>query len=127
MTFAGVIETHLEYFLGTDRNYMFTVYTSDAKTTIRDVTGYTTEFMVKRRKTDADSSALLTLSGTVSGTFNASPSVNTQVITVTLVDTATDTEIVEGLAHWELKRTDAGAEAPLAFGTITFKRAVHVA
>lgn len=126
MSFDGVIETALSYFLGTDKAYDFTVYTSEAKTTCRDVTGYTTNFMVKRNKSDSDASALLTAGGTVSGTFNASPSVNTQKITVTLVDTDTDTEIAEGLAYWELKRTDAGAEAVLAFGTMTLRRAVHV-
>lgn len=127
MTFDGVIQTGLEYWLGTDKDYEFTVYTSSAKTTIRDVTGYTTSFMVKRETEDADLSALITASGTVSGTFNASPSVNTQVITVSLVDTDTDTEITPGLAYWELKRTDSGQEAVLAFGTINLRRAVHIA
>lgn len=126
MTFDGVIETALEYWLGTDKAFEFTVYTSSAKTTIRNVTGYTTSFKVKRRRSDADADALLSASGSVSGAFNASPGTNTQKITVTVNDEDTDTEIEDGLAYWELKRTDAGSEAVLAFGTINLRRAVHV-
>lgn len=125
MGFSGLIETALEYFLGTDKAVDFTVYTSSAKTAIRDVTGYATNFMVKRRMSDTDATALISLSGTVSGTFNAAPAVNTQKITVTLVDTDTDLEIAPGVAYWELKRTDAGFEDVLAYGTIDLRRAVH--
>lgn len=125
-TFDDVIETGLQYWLGTDKAYAFTVYTSSAVTAIRDVTGYTTQFMVKRNVDDADVDALITASGTVSGTFNAVPGTNTQKITVTVADDTTDTEVSPGLAYWELKRTDAGSEAVLAFGTIELRRAVHV-
>jgi hypothetical protein len=126
MGFAGLIETSLEYFLGTDRAFDFTVYTSSAKAAIRDVTGYTTNLMVKRHIDDADADALLTASGTVSGTFNSAPGTNTQKISCTLSSSNTDTEIAPGLAHWELKRMDAGAEDVLAYGTIELRRAVHV-
>lgn len=126
MAFDDVIETALEYWLGTDKNFEFTIYTSSAQTTIREVTGYTTSFVVKRRPDDADADALMTLSGTVSGTFNASPGTNTQKITVTIADDATDAEIPPGVAYWSLKRTDAGSERVLAFGTINLRRAVHV-
>jgi len=127
MNFDGIIETALQYWLGSDKALEFTVYTTAAKTAIRDATGYTTSFKVKRNVEDTDLAALITASGTVSGTFNASPTVNTQKITVTLVDTDSDTEIAPGLAYWELKRTDAGLEAPLAFGTINLRRGVHIA
>ena len=127
MGFDGLIETGLQYWLGTDKSFDFTVYTTSAKTVIRDVTGYTTSFKVKRSVDDPDIDALISASGTVSGTFNAVPTTNTQKVTVTLVDTDTDTEITPGIAHWELKRTDAGAEALLAYGTIDLRRAVHIA
>ena len=126
MAFDDLIETALAYFLGTDKVYDFLVYTSSAKTAHRDVTGYTTSFMVKRRRTDADLAAILTKAGVVSGTFNASPALNTQKISVTLVDDETDTEIAPGVAYWELKRTNSGSEDVLAFGTIELRRAVHV-
>lgn len=126
MGFDGLIETALEYWLGTDKAWDFTVYTSAGKTTIRDVTGYNTSFKVKRALSDADGSALISATGVVSGTFNANPAVNTQKITVTLVDTDTDTEVNPGSAFWELKRTDANFETPLAYGSIDLRRAVHV-
>lgn len=127
MPFDSVIETRLQYWLGTDKAFDFTTYTTSAKTVIREVTGYTTSFMVKRNIGDADASALITRSGTVSGSFNSAPASNTQKITVTLVDTDTDTEIAPGVAYWELKRTDNGSEAVLAFGMIDLKRGVHIA
>lgn len=125
-TFDGVIETDLEYWLGTDKLYDFYVYTTSAKTAIRDSTGYTTSFIVKRRVQDDDADALIAESGVVSGTFNADPAINTQKITVTIDDDDTDTEVDPGDAHWELKRTNTGSEVVLAFGTITLRRALHV-
>lgn len=127
MSFAGIPETPIEYWLGTDRALDFTVYTSLGLSTIRDVTGYTTNFMVKTTPDDPDAAALLSIDGVVSGTFNANPSVNTQKITVTIPDDATDTELQPIRAHWELKRTDAGQETPLAYGRIQLRRAVHIA
>jgi hypothetical protein len=126
MGFDGIIETGLSYWLGSDKSWDFTVYTTDQKTVVRNVTGYTTSFKVKRNVEDADAAALITAAGVVSGTFNASPALNTQIVTVTLADTDTDTEIEPGLAYWELKRTNDGSEAPLAYGTIELRRAVHV-
>lgn len=126
MAFNGLIETPIYYFLGTDWVFDFTVYTTAQKTAIRDVSGYATNFMVKRFESDPDASALITATGTVSGSFNASPALNTQKISVTLVDTDTDTEITPGMASWELKRIDAGAEAVLAYGTMELRRAIHI-
>src|SRR5262245_21667791 len=126
MGFDGVIETALSYWLGTDKAFDFTIYTSAAKTTIRDVTGYNTNFMVKRNIDDADGAALITVAGTVSGTFNANPALNAQKIRATLVDTDTDTEIQPGVGHWELKRTDAGLEEVMGYGSMDLRRAVHV-
>ena len=128
-------ETPLEYWLGSDQDVDFTIYavfqrflvdgTDHANNTIRDITGYTLSFMVKRQKRHLDGSALITKTATVSGAFNSAPGTNTQKATVTLVDTETDTEIVPGLAFWELRRTDAGAEGVLAYGTIDLKRGVQ--
>ena len=85
--------------------------------------------MVKRAPTQADSEAVLTLTSgageiAVSGVFNADPDTNLQVVTVTVEDTDTD-DISPGTYHWELKRTDAGFETPLGYGTIAMKRGVH--
>lgn len=122
----GLITTPLVYYLGTDWGYEFTVYTSNARTTCRDVTGYTTNFIIKRSLSDVDASALLSLDGTVTGTFNSDPHANTQRVVVLIADTDTDTEITPGVAYWELKRTDDGSEEVLGRGEISLRRAAHI-
>jgi len=121
----GLLTTPLVYYLGTDHSWEFTVYTSNARTVCRDVTGYTTSFMVKSTIDDADGAALLTLEGDVAGNFTAAPHTNNQRITVTVSSDDTDTEISPQTAFWELKRTDAGFEEILAKGDISLRRAVH--
>lgn len=122
------LETTLDYDLGTDQDYAFTVYTSDAQTAIREITGWALSFLVKRRATDADGDALVTKttgSGiSISGTYNSAPATNTQKATVSIADTDTDS-LPAGVYRWELKRTDAGSEARIAYGAITFNQTVH--
>jgi hypothetical protein len=122
------IESELEYDLGTDQAYDVTVYTSEAKTTVREITGWALSFLVKRKQTDADVAALVTKTTgagiAISGVFNGTPASNTQVATVTIADTDTDS-LNEGIYRWELKRTDAGSEARVAYGTISFNQTVH--
>jgi hypothetical protein len=129
------IETALKYDIGTDQAYDFTVYTSDAKTVCRDITGWAMSFMVKRKATDADGSALVTKTTgagiVISGSFDSDPSANTQVARVTINDTDADgslpdtTAVPAGIYRHELKRTDAGSEARAAYGTIAFNQTVH--
>ena len=52
------------------------------------------------------------------------PATNTQVATVTILDTETS-PLPEVLAQYELKRMDAGFETVLAYGTLELVRAVH--
>ena len=105
-------------FQGTDFTYPFTIK-NGAETACIDITGWALSWMVKRNKSDADLSAVLSkttvLGIVISGSFNATPSVNTQVATVTVDDTDT-IAIPEGQYWHELKRTDAGLETVLAFG-----------
>lgn len=126
-TFDGVPITAIEYFLGKDKRYAFHIYTDEHQTTSQDVTGIATNFMVKRRLSDADVDAIMSLGGSVSGTFSATPSANLQRVYVLVEDTNTDTEIPPGVYYWELIRTDAAAEVVLAFGPFTAKQAVHIA
>ena len=102
-TFDGILETGLEYFLGTDKTYDFVTYTSSDKTTVRDVTGYTMNFMVKLKQNDADVDAVLSLAGAVSGVFDADPAVNEQKTTVIINDESTDTEIAPEIEPPSLK------------------------
>jgi hypothetical protein len=105
-------------FQGEDHTFVFTILT-EAETAAIDITGWTLSWMVKRNKSDADLSALLsktTAAGIViSGVFNSAPATNTQIATVTVDDTDT-TAIPEGLYHHELKRMDAGFETVLGYG-----------
>lgn len=123
------LETALEYDIGTDQSYEFTAYTSSAQTTIREITGWALSFLVKRKATDADVDAVITKTTAgggivISGTFNATPASNTQKATVSIADTDTDS-LTAGVYRWELKRTDAGSEARIAYGTIVLNQTVH--
>lgn len=122
------IKTALSLDIGTDQAYDVTVYTSEAATTVREITGWALSFMIKRKATDADGSALVTKTTgdgiSISGTFNADPDTNTQKATVSVADTDTD-GLTPGVCHWELKRTDAGSEARIAYGPLTLNRTLH--
>jgi hypothetical protein len=119
--------TNLRLFLGEDHQFVFTTLNA-AETLAVDITGWTLSWMIKRYTSDADLSALLektTAAGiAISGVFNSVPATNTQVATVTILDTETS-PLPEVLAQYELKRMDAGFETVLAYGTLELVRAVH--
>ena len=116
--------TDFSLFLGEDRRLSFHILSASGDTA-EDITGWSNSFMVKRGLEDLDGDALITnTSGVVSGVFNSDPDVNAQRFVVTIADTDTDT-LDPGPAYWELKRTTAGYETTLAYGTLTFKRGVH--
>lgn len=127
MSFDSAPEGTVEYFLGTDRQYDFVIYTSEDQTECRDVTGYETTLMVKRRVYDDDVDALIDVNGVVSGVFNADPAVNTQKISVTVTKDMTDDGIDPSLAHWAIKRTNSGAGTVLRFGIWHFKQSAVLA
>lgn len=122
------IETALEYDLGTDQAFDFTVYTTEAAAVVREITGWALSFVVKRKGTDADLIALVTKTTSsgiaIAGVFDAAPGTNTQKATVSIADADTDS-LSAGTYRWELKRTDAGSEARIAFGTIVFNQTLH--
>lgn len=124
--FDGAKETALQYFIGTDKRYVFTTYTDLTEAVVSEVTGYGTAFTIKRRVNDADGAALFTATGEVTGAFNANPSVNTQIITVS-IDEADMEDVSSGVAHWSLRRTDDGSKAVMAYGTIELRKPVQVA
>ena len=121
-------ETRAELWIGADHQFIFTILNDDEDAAV-DITGWALSWMVKRHARDADASKLLQMTtalGTIviSGTYAAAPEANTQVATVTVADTDTDA-IAPGLYQYELKRTDATLEAPLAYGAILFRQGVH--
>lgn len=121
-------ETSDELFLGTDLTRTFHIK-NEAEDTSINITGFALSWMVKRYKSDADASAILTKTTggshiVIAGTFNGTPTSNAQRATLTLADTDTAT-LNPGLYHWELKRTDDGSETVYAYGKMEFIQGVH--
>lgn len=120
-------ETAITQFIGVDVSYRFTALNL-AETAAVDMTGWSLSFMVKKSKghLDADAKFSRTTSAgiTISGTYNSDPAVNTQVATVSVEDSHTDA-LTPGTYYYELKRTGAGVEAVIAYGTFTLERGVH--
>lgn len=116
--------------IGTDYSYPFQVTDGGTPAVALNITGWTLNFMVKKKLSNADSEAIITkttdVAGgiVVSGTFNATPAQNTQVAIVTLEDTDTDS-LKEGVYPYELKRMDPGFEHVINAGNIELKRSVH--
>lgn len=121
-------ETAIELWRATDFSYEYTIKNA-AESQCINISGWALSWMIKRRKSDLDASALLVKTTAVggiaiAGVFNVDPALNAQVATVTIADTDTTT-IAEGLHYWELKRTDDGFETVLAYGRIDLRRPVH--
>jgi hypothetical protein len=110
------------WFIGEDKILPITVYRDAAHSATQDITGWTLSWMLKRRSSDADASALLTKTTTTGGTVLTTPL--SGLCTVTIADTDTDA-LNPGSYHHELKRTDAGFETVLTHGTVLLKRALH--
>lgn len=119
--------TKVTMFLGEDRSFVFTIMNA-GETACLDITGWTLSFMVKRKADDPDADALITAttSGQISiaGTYHADPETNAQAATVTLF-TGDTTSAPAMEAVYELKRTNLGFEAVLAYGPFLLKRGVH--
>lgn len=113
--------------IGEDLTFPYTILNA-TETTAIDITGWALSWMVKRAAADPDGAAILTKTTSagivISGVFNAAPATNTQVATVTVADTDTE-PLSPGPYVYELKRTDAGAETTLAYGTLTLLQRVH--
>jgi hypothetical protein len=112
---------------GTDHRLEFVV-TDTAGTAVVDASSWSLSWMMKASVHLSDAQAALTKTTSsgiaVTGVYNADPDVNTQVVTVSIVDTDTDT-IVPRLYLHELKRMDAGFEAVLATGRLSLIQSVH--
>lgn len=121
-------ETPIEIFLGTDVLLEYTILDSDEDAAV-EITGWALSFMIKPTRITLDADALVTKTTagatiTISGTYNADPDTNTQVATVSILDTNTSTLDPQN-AWWELKRTDDGFETVLAYGRVNLIRSVH--
>lgn len=118
------------FFTGEDKQLTCTVY--QAGTTLdqaeagtgtpQNITGWALSWMLKKRQTDTDAAAKVTKTtagGTISMTTPGSG-----VCEVGISDTDIDA-LPAGLYWHELKRTDAGSETVLIYGTFVLKQALH--
>lgn len=105
-------------FVGEDKSLVFTVV--DTAGVAVNITGWTLSWTLKRRATDA--AALITKTTGGGGIALTTPV--SGICTVTIEDTDTDPLGPLSGVH-ELKRTNAGSEAVLSYGTLELKRALH--
>ncbi len=117
-------DTAVTMFVGEDRLLEMHVKNLAEDTSI-NVSGWTIAFLLKRKLSNADASALITKTAAVAGTFNSDPDTNTQRATVTIED-SDNVSLTPGLCFWEMKRTDAGFETVLGYGRFNLRRGVHV-
>lgn len=106
-------------FVGADHSVVYT----DSDDPPTDMSGWTVVLDI--RKEDTSSASLLSKTGTVSGSYNADPDLNTQKVTFTLSDddlAATIFTKDDATLRYSIKRTDAGAEQPLRYGDCTIVR-----
>ena len=109
-----------EWFIGEDKTLTVTIYQSD-ETTPQNVTGWAVSFMLKRKRTDTDANALITKT-TADDVALTTP--GSGVITVSIADD--DTSDLRADTYWyEIKRTDAGFETVLTYGSVELLQAVH--
>ena len=101
-------------FVGEDKTVRFEVLDTDDVPV--NIASWTIAMIVHSKLGDV----LLTKSATVSGTHNATRSVNTQRASVTLTDT--ELQIPPGTHLYSCKRTDDGSEAVLAYGDFIVER-----
>lgn len=95
-------------------------YTTNA---LVDVSGWTVVFDVRLR--DNATTALITKTCTVSGSYNATESLNTQYVTAALADTDTKTMSAPKTYRYSLKRTDTGLEDVLRAGDFVLEKATQ--
>lgn len=109
-----------DFFIGEDKSLVFTV--TDAAGDALNISGWSLSWMVKRRRADADGSALI-VKTTDDDIALTTP--GDGVCTVLVADTDTDAMLPGTLYYHELKRTDAGFETVLAYGELTLRPSVH--
>lgn len=114
------------WFRGEDKRLQFVVYADATLAACVDVSGFAMSWQLALTPGSDPLVTKTTVSGiTVSGIFNADPTLNAQVVEVAIADTDTDGLTVQQLWH-ELKRTDAGLEGVLVHGKAAILPPVHL-
>lgn len=135
MAYERNITAEDQVFYDTDRLLRYAVYQGNptaaqilANTALpQDVTSWDLSWVLRKKVNSVDPPLIEKMVGAgivISGTFNASASLNTQRVEVTLEDTDTydpagspTVQIKAGSYFYALKRTDDGEETILAYGT----------
>lgn len=119
-----------QYFTAEDKSLRIVIYqdpidplTGTHTGPVQNITGWTLSWMVKRRKTHADLSALITKTTGGGGISITNGPAGELVIGV---DDADIDDIVAGQLYWhELKRMDSGVLTVLVQGTFMLNQALH--
>jgi len=124
MALEQTISPDDHWFLGEDKELVFTIYTDDTKTACLDVTGYALQWTLCKREGAA---ALITKATggngiTIAGVYNADPALNLQRVTVTILKTDTD-PFLPGAYRQRLRRTDTGFATVFTFGDVALGHA----
>ena len=99
------------------------IYEADGVTP-QDITGWSFDFLLKKRSTDADAAAILHKS-TADGSIVVTDAVLGVIeFTVSALDTAT---VAPGTYVFEIKRTDVDAETILKRGSCALLASLHLA
>lgn len=110
------------FFTNADKIIVFQVKQVD-EVTAQAIGGWALSWMLKRRATDADASALITKT-TGAGTVTITDGPN-GVCQIAVTDENT-AAITAGFYVHELKRTDVGSETPLCEGTVVLRQSKHI-
>lgn len=137
------VTTSDKFFLGEDKVIDLTIFGQDGVTPI-DLAAMPLEWSLKKKDKDPDPGIVakaITAGGvstgiTIIGVFNVIPATNTQKLRITFASADTDPDVTSvlptpytlkaGVAYrHSVKRTDAGNEAILTYGSITFLQATE--
>lgn len=111
------------WFIGEDKILKYAIYALDGVTP-ENITGWDLRFDV--RKKDSSPTAVLTKTSgagiTITGTYDVSPSINTQRVEISIADTDTN-DLKPFTYRYSLKRMNDTGEAILAFGNLVLRQA----
>lgn len=106
-------------FVGADHQVVYT----DEDAVPTDMTGWTVKLDIRRR--DTDTTALVSATGTVSGTYANTLAANTQKVTFLLPRAVLASTVFKGddpTMRYSIVRTDAGFQQPLRYGDVPLIR-----
>lgn len=110
-------------FVGADHTVEYT----DSDDPPTDMSGWTVVLDIRESVTSG--TALVSVTGVVSGTYNSTAASNTQKVTFTLTDDNLSASVFTGAnptVYYSIKRTDTGFEQPLRHGKVPFNRVTQV-